>query len=234
MHAVIMAGGEGTRLRPLTSELPKPLVPVANQPVMETILRHLAAHGFKNVTATLHYLPPLIKSVFGDGEQFGVSLSYREEIRPLGTAGSVRMTQGMFPGDFLVISGDCLTDIDLTDAVAFHLKKAAVATIVLKRVARPLEYGIVVTDGDGRILRFLEKPGWGEVFSDTANTGIYILSPEIFKYYPETEAPDFSRDVFPRVLEEKAGLYGYIAEGYWCDIGDPSVYMQANRDVLDG
>lgn len=233
MKAVIMAGGEGTRLRPLTCNRPKPLVPAAGIPVMEHIIFLLKNHGITDIAVTLQYLPDHISDYFGDGSPFGVRLRYFIEKKPLGTAGSVRNAGDFLDDVFLVISGDALTDVDITDAVRFHREHDAMATLVLKRVDIPLEYGVVVTDNDGRIIRFIEKPGWGEVFSDTVNTGIYILSPEIFSYYDKDQFFDFSKDLFPILLGEKKNLYGYITDDYWCDIGDICAYLQANCDILD-
>jgi mannose-1-phosphate guanylyltransferase/phosphomannomutase len=234
MKAVIMAGGEGTRLRPLTCGRPKPMVPVANKPVMEHIIELLKKHGIKDIAVTLQYLPELIREYFDDGNAFGLKMRYYVEQKPLGTAGSVKNAEDFLDDTFLVISGDALTDIDLESAVAFHKSKGAMATLVLKRVDIPLEYGVVVTDDSGRIVRFLEKPSWGEVFSDTVNTGIYILSPEIFGWIKSNEVFDFSKDLFPALLKDNQPLYGYITEDYWCDIGDIGAYMQANMDVLSG
>lgn len=234
MRAVIMAGGEGTRLRPLTCGRPKPMVPVANKPVMEHILDLLKKHGISNVAATLQYMPDMIREYFEDGSKFGIGLKYYVEHKPLGTAGSVKNAEEFLDGTFLVISGDALTDIDLISAVSFHEERNATATLVLKRVDVPLEYGVVVTDGDGRIIRFLEKPGWGEVFSDTVNTGIYILSPEIFEYIKPGAVYDFSKDLFPMLMKDNKRLYGYITEDYWCDIGDAAAYIQAHNDVMNG
>lgn len=233
MKAVVMAGGEGTRLRPLTCSRPKPMVPVAGRPVMEHITALLRRHGIHDIAVTLQYLPDIISRHFEDGGQFGVRMRYYIESKPLGTAGSVRNAAGFLDDTFLVISGDSLTDIDISKAVEFHRERDAMATLVLKRVDIPLEYGVVVTDNDGRIVRFLEKPGWGEVLSDTVNTGIYILSPEIFDYYGENEFFDFSKDLFPILLRENKKMYGYVTEDYWCDIGDIKAYMQANFDVID-
>jgi mannose-1-phosphate guanylyltransferase / phosphomannomutase len=234
MKAVIMAGGEGTRLRPLTCSRPKPMVPVANKPVMEHIIELLKKHNINDIAVTLQYLPDLIREYFDDGKAFGLKMRYYVEQKPLGTAGSVKNAEDFLDDTFLVISGDALTDIDLGSAIAFHKSKGAMATLVLKRVDIPLEYGVVVTDDSGRIVRFLEKPSWGEVISDTVNTGIYILSPEIFKWIKSNEVFDFSKDLFPALLKDNRLLYGYITEDYWCDIGDIGVYMQANRDVLNG
>ncbi len=233
MKAVIMAGGEGTRLRPLTCNRPKPMVPVAGKPVMEHITTLLKNHGIYDIAVTLQYLPDLIREHFGDGGMYGVKMRYYIEHEPLGTAGSVKNAESFLDDTFLVISGDALTDIDLTKAVQFHKEREAMATLLLKRVDIPLEYGVVVTDSSGRVIRFLEKPEWGEVISDTVNTGIYILSPEIFKYYSSNKKFDFSRDLFPILLKENKRMYGYIIEEYWCDIGDITAYMQANFDVLD-
>lgn len=234
MQAVIMAGGEGSRLRPLTCARPKPMVPVVNKPVLEHIIDLLKKHGIVNIAATLQYMPDLIGEYFGDGEDFGVRMRYYIENKPLGTAGSVKNAESFLDDTFLVISGDALTDVNLKAAVDFHRERDAMATLILKRVDVPLEYGVVVTDNEGNIIRFLEKPSWGEVFSDTANTGIYILSPEIFNYIKPNTVFDFSRDLFPTLLRDKRRMFGYIAEDYWCDIGDIGAYVQAHIDVLEG
>ncbi len=233
MKAVIMAGGEGTRLRPLTSNQPKPMVPILNRPVMEYIVELVKSHGITDVVATLQFLPQLIKYYFGDGREYGVDLSYVVEEHPLGTAGSVKNAEHHLNETFLVISGDALTDIDLTRVIAYHREKGAMATIVLKSVENPLEFGVVIADEEGHIQRFLEKPGWGEVFSDTINTGIYVLEPEVFRYVPDDTQYDFSHDVFPALLAEGQPMFGYVADGYWCDIGNHAQYMQAQRDLLD-
>lgn len=234
MKAVIMAGGEGTRLRPLTCNRPKPMVPIANKPVMEHIVELLGKYGLTEVAVTLQYMPDLIKEYFGDGKDFGVNLTYFTEKVPLGTAGSVKNAESFLDDTFIVISGDALTDINLQKAIEFHRSKKSIATLVLKRVDIPLEYGVVVTDGDGRITRFLEKPSWGEVFSDTVNTGIYILSPEVLGYFNKNEMFDFSKDLFPILLKEKKPMYGYVTEEYWCDVGDLRAYVQAHMDIMDG
>jgi len=235
MIAVVMAGGEGARLRPITCQRPKPMAAVANRPLMEHIIRLLARQGFTTACATLHYLADEIESYFGDGSAFGISMRYSVEDSPLGTAGSIKRLESELRETFLVISGDALTDFDLASAVAFHQQRGAAATIVLARVAQPLEFGVVITDGEtGRIARFLEKPGWGEVFSDTVNTGIYVLEPEVLKRIQPGQPTDFSRDVFPAMLEEGAPLYGYVASGYWSDVGTLPQYFQANVDALQG
>jgi mannose-1-phosphate guanylyltransferase/phosphomannomutase len=235
MKAVIMAGGSGTRLRPLTSHLPKPMVPVAGQPMAEHIVRLLKKHNMKDIIFTLHYLPDSIKDYFTDGAQWGVNIKYSvEEGRPLGTAGCVKAIQDVLDETFIVISGDGLTDIDLTAAVKFHKEKKSKATLVLKRVENPLEYGVVITDNDGRIQRFVEKPGASEIFSDTVNTGIYILDPEVMLYVIMGREQDFSNDLFPLLLLRNEPMYGYVDEGYWCDVGNLAVYRQAHIDILDG
>lgn len=234
MKAVIMAGGSGTRLRPLTSHLPKPMVPVANKPMSEHILDLLKKHDFNDVMFTLHYLPQAISDYFGDGADWGMNIQYAtEQGKPLGTAGCVKAVQDWLDETFLVISGDGLTDIDLTKAVQFHKDNKSKATLVLKRVENPLEYGVVITDKEGRIQRFVEKPGASEIFSDTVNTGIYILEPEVLLYVVMGKEQDFSNDLFPLLLLRKEPMFGYVADGYWCDIGNLQMYRQAHQDVLD-
>ncbi|MGI6707906.1 MAG: sugar phosphate nucleotidyltransferase [Dethiobacteria bacterium] len=234
MKAVIMAGGEGSRLRPLTCDRPKPMVPVMNRPLMEYSVELLQKHGFRDIAVTLQYLPEQIRDHFGDGSRFGVNLHYFVEEEPLGTAGSVKNAASMLDETFIVVSGDALTDFDLTEAVHFHRARGAIATLVLKSVVDPLEYGVVMIDPDGRINRFLEKPGWGEVFSDTVNTGIYILEPDVLNLVEPGRMFDFSKDLFPRLLEMKKPLFGCVLEGFWCDIGDLKEYLRAHREVLAG
>ncbi len=235
MRAVVMAGGEGSRLRPLTSGRPKPLVPVANRPIMEHIVRHLARHGVERIVATLYYLGDDIEEHFGDGEEFGVSMTYARENVPLGTAGSVKNAEAeLKEGTFLIVSGDALTDLDVGKALAFHREKGAVATLVLARVPNPLEFGVVVTDEEGHVQRFLEKPTWSEVFSDTVNTGMYILEPEILDMMEEGKAYDWSSDIFPRLLAEGRTMVGYVMDDYWADVGSLSEYRRAQEDLLSG
>lgn len=228
-----MAGGEGSRLRPLTCDKPKPMVPVMNRPLMEYSVELLRACGLRDIAVTLQYLPEQIREHFGDGSRFGVNLQYYVEEDPLGTAGSVKNAAPFLDETFVVVSGDALTDVDLTEAIAFHRSRGALATLVLKSVENPLEYGVVMLDPGGRIVRFLEKPGWGEVFSDTVNTGIYILEPEVLAYVEPGKMVDFSKDIFPRLLERGEPLYGYVMEGFWCDVGDLREYARAHRQVLE-
>ena len=234
MKAVIMAGGEGTRLRPQTSNLPKPMLPLVGRPMMEHIVSLLRRHGITDIVVTVAFLPNAIRSYFGDGSELGVRMVYATEETPLGTAGSVRNARDELTERFLVISGDVLTDIDLTSMMEFHEKNNALATLALCAVENPLEFGIVITREDGSIERFLEKPGWGQVFSDTINTGIYVLEPEIFDLIPEGRAVDFSAEVFPAVLEAGGPIFGYVANGYWEDVGTTAAYLKAHEDILDG
>ena len=230
--AVIMAGGFGTRLRPLTMSIPKPMVPIANIPIMEHTLNLLKKHDITDITALLYYQPERIKQHFGDGSGFGVSMNYVQADADYGTAGSVRNAMKSCSEPFLVMSGDVLTDIDLTQAITFHEEQHAQATILLSRVHDPLHYGIVMTDSQGRISRFLEKPSWGEVFTDTINTGMYILQPEIINMIPPEREYDFGKDVFPHMLRSGMDLFGCITDGYWKDIGNLHEYQTACHDVL--
>lgn len=233
MKAVIMAGGEGTRLRPLTSNLPKPMMPLANKPMMEHVIDLLRRHGFDEIVVTLAFMPDAIRNHFGDGTEYGVHIQYATEETPLGTAGSVRNAADALDERFLVISGDVLTDIDLGEVVAFHEAKGALATIGLVPVENPLEFGIVITDEDGSIERFLEKPSWGQVFSDTINTGIFVLEPEIFEHIATDRPVDFSSEVFPALLDQRLPLFGAVADGYWEDVGTLEAYVSAHKDILD-
>jgi mannose-1-phosphate guanylyltransferase/phosphomannomutase len=234
MKAVIMAGGEGTRLRPLTSNMPKPMMHLANRPMMEHIVQLLQKHGFDDIVVTVAFMANNIRSYFGDGSEFGVRMVYATEETPLGTAGSVRNAMDELDERFLVISGDVLTDIDLSRIVEFHEQRGAMATIGLTAVENPLEFGIVITNEDGTIERFLEKPGWGQVFSDTVNNGIFVLEPEIFDFIAPDRPVDFSSEVFPALLEQRKPLYGYVCEGYWEDVGTLAAYVSAHKDILDG
>ena len=229
-----MAGGEGTRLRPLTSSQPKPMLPLVNRPMMEHIIRLLGSHGFDDIVVTVAFLADHIRNYFGDGSELGVRIAYVTEDTPLGTAGSVRNAMGHLDERFLVISGDVLTDIDVSEIVAVHDRRGAVATIGLTAVENPLEFGIVILREDGSIDRFLEKPTWGQVFSDTVNNGIFVLEPEIFDFIEEGRPVDFSSEVFPALLDGGRPLFGHVCDGYWEDVGTLEAYVRAHRDVLDG
>jgi mannose-1-phosphate guanylyltransferase / phosphomannomutase len=233
VKAVVMAGGEGTRLRPLTSNQPKPMVPIVGKPCMEHIIELLAEHGLTEVIVTVAFMPQAIRSYFGEGESLGVSIEYSVEDSPAGTAGSVKLADDKLDETFLVISGDALCDIDLTRLIATHKEKGAAVTIGLKSVDNPLEFGIVVTDDDGKVERFLEKPSWGQVFSDTINTGIYVCEPEVLRHVPTDRPYDFSKELFPLLLDMGRPIYGHVCDGYWQDIGNLDQYRQANFDALD-
>ncbi len=230
-----MAGGFGTRLRPLTQSLPKPMVPVANLPMLHHIVNLLKKHGLFDYVTLLYFQPEEIKSYFKDGSTFGVNMQYLLAEDDFGTAGAVKLAEDFYKNHrVLIISGDVLTDFDLSAALRFHEEKQAEATIVLTRMENPLAYGVVITDQDGRISRFLEKPTWGEVFSDTINTGIYILEPQALERIPKATNFDFSQNLFPAMLKSNARLFGYIAEGYWRDVGNLSEYQRAHLDILGG
>jgi mannose-1-phosphate guanylyltransferase / phosphomannomutase len=234
VKAVVMAGGEGTRLRPLTSNQPKPMVPIVGKPCMEHILDLLREHGLTDVVVTVAFMPQAIRGYFGTGETLGMEIGYSVEESPLGTAGSVRLAADQLDETFLVISGDALCDVDLGALIAFHRERGAAVTIGLKSVDNPLEFGIVVTDEEGRVERFLEKPSWSQVFSDTINTGIYVLEPEVLQQVPTDRPYDFSKELFPLLLEMGRPIYGYAMDGYWQDIGNLDQYRQANFDALEG
>jgi mannose-1-phosphate guanylyltransferase / phosphomannomutase len=239
MKAIIMAGGQGTRLRPLTSNQPKPMIRIANLPCMEHIVNLCAHHGFTDIGVTLQFMPEEIQDYFGDGSDWGVNIRYSIEDAPAGTAGSVKMAEeqlGLQDEPLLIISGDALTDADLTEVVRFHEEKDTEVTMVLKSVENPLDFGIVITEEDGAISRFLEKPAWGQVFSDTVNTGIYLLEASVMDEIPDPEKGeyDFSKDLFPKLLDQGRPLYGFVTDGYWEDIGTLEQYASAQRDILDG
>jgi mannose-1-phosphate guanylyltransferase/phosphomannomutase len=235
MRAVVMAGGEGSRLRPLTSRRPKPLVPIAGRPVMHHIIALLRRHGITDIVATVHFLADEIEAYFGDGARLGVNLRYVVEDTPLGTAGAVKLAEpNIGDGDFLVISGDALTDMDLSALIEHHEREQNDVTIVLRHAVNPLDFGVVITDERGRITRFLEKPSWGEVFSDTINTGIYVLKRHVLDSMEAGRACDFSKELFPKLLHDGAKLGGYITQSYWADVGSLEQYQAANYDAIAG
>ncbi|SMC26461.1 mannose-1-phosphate guanylyltransferase / phosphomannomutase [Clostridium acidisoli DSM 12555] len=233
MKGIIMAGGQGTRLRPLTCNIPKPMIPLIGKPVIQYAIELLRDSGIQEIGITVQYLADEIINYFGDGSQLGVNLQYFTEEIPMGTAGSVKNAEEFLNETFIVVSGDAITDINLNEALKFHNKKAGVGTLILKEVDVPLEYGVVVTDDDDKITEFLEKPSWSEVFSDKVNTGIYILEPQIFNYYEKNEKFDFSNDLFPILMKDNMCLYGYVADCYWCDIGSIDQFMKCNYDILN-
>ena len=235
MKAVVMAGGYGTRLRPLTVKLPKPMIPIANRPMLEHIVLLLREHGFNDIIMLTYFFPDTIEEHFGDGSALGVNISYRQDPPGgLGTAGAVKNVEDLIDSPFLVISGDVITDFDLTGAMDFHRGRDDAATMVLTRVHNPLPFGVVITDDSQRVVRFLEKPSWGEVFSDTINTGIYILEPEIFDLIPRGVQVDFSKDIFPALLEKGSYPGAFVAEGHWKDVGNAVEYLQIHREIASG
>ena len=234
MKAIIMAGGEGTRLKPVSGDTPKPLVPLCGRPVMEHIVLLLKKHGITDICCALKYRPEEIQSYFGSGEKWGVSMQYRIETEALGTAGGVKNCADFYGSeDFLVISGDAICDFDLTHFIAEHEKRQSAVSLALYPHPEPLRYGLALCGKDGCVRSFVEKPDWSRVVTNLVNTGIYILSPEAMNEVPEDEVFDFAKDLFPRLLEEGKKLFGYVADGYWCDIGTPKSYYQCCVDALE-
>jgi mannose-1-phosphate guanylyltransferase len=232
---MVMAAGLGTRLRPLTYELPKPMVPVANRPVMEHILRLLPAHGFDHAIANLHWFPDLIRDRFRDGSELGIELTYSYEEELLGTAGGVRNVAEYFGSEpFLVMAADALTDIDLGALRSAHEANEGIATLAVKRVPNVSEFGVVIVDSGGRIQGFQEKPDPAEALSDLASCMIYMLSPEIFDYFPDRPVVDFALDVFPALLDHDVPFHVHEIDAYWNDVGSLPEYLQGNLDTLRG
>lgn len=232
MKAVILSGGEGTRLREIAGECPKPMMPLLGKPLLERTVALLRENGFTELCLTLHYRPEVIREFLGDGSRFGVRIEYRTEDEPLGTAGAVRNCRDFIGADnVLVMSGDSACDYDL--GALFRSHDGAV-TIALAVHAEPLPYGLVITDKNGRVTGFVEKPAWERVVTDHVSTGIYVLSPEVLDHVPEGQRFDFARDLFPQLLKENVPLHGHVMDGYWCDIGTPRAYYQCNLDALDG
>lgn len=235
MKAVIMAGGEGTRLRPVTGELPKPMAPLLGRPMLEHIVRLLKKHGFTDICAALKYRAEDIERAFGDGAALGVHMQYRVEREALGTAGGVKNCADFYGDeDFLVISGDAACDLDLSRLMREHRESDAAATLALHRSREPLSYGLAVTDGDGDVRCFIEKPQWSRVVTDLVNTGIYILSPRAMALVPEGQPFDFAKELFPLLLARGERLRGVALDGYWCDVGTPLAYYRCCIDALEG
>lgn len=235
MIPIVMAGGFGTRIRPLSANRPKPMLAVVNRPILERVLQHLKSFGMDEVVLLTYYDPEKIRSYFGGGESLGMKLHYFNADQDYGTAGAVAHGADMVVADeYLVLSGDVICDFDLGAIMQFHRDNRAAVTIGLTRVPNPLQFGIVIIDAEGRVQRFLEKPTWGEVFSDTVNTGIYVLQAGALAHVPRGESFDFSRDLFPRLLEAREPLFGHVSRGYWRDIGDPESYLAGHNDFFDG
>ncbi len=234
MKAFVMAAGAGTRLRPLTYSIPKPMVPVVNKPVLEHTVENLKRHGVDEIMMNLHYYGEMISGYFKDGSEQKVKIHYSREKKLLGTAGGVKKQEKFFDGAFFVMSGDGLTDIDLTSVLKFHKKKKSLATMVLKEVDSKFDYGVTLCDKTGRIRKFIEKPSWSDVFSNTVNTGIYVFEPEVFRYIPEAKFYDFGSQLWPKLLKLKKRIYGYVMKEYWTDVGNLKEYRQGQKDALDG
>ena len=233
MKGIIMAGGEGTRLRPLTCDCPKPMLRLMDRPLMAHAIGLLKAHGIEDIAATLGYRADAIEAYFGDGAAQGVRLRCFTEHVPMGTAGGVKRAADFLDDTFIVLSGDGVTDLDIGAAAAFHKSHGALATLVLKRVDDPSEYGVVDVDDEGRVRSFREKPDWSEVVSDTVNTGIYILEPEILGRIPAGQPCDFGHELFPALVREGLPVFGYVTEDYWCDVGDVRAYLRVHADAME-
>ncbi len=234
MKAFVMAAGAGTRLRPLTYEIPKPMVPVLNKPVLEHVLENLKKHGINEVILNLHHCPGTVKEHFQNGSSLGINIKYSFERNLLGTAGGVKKMEDYFDSTFVVMSGDGLTDINLSKALQFHKKKKALGTMVLKAIDSKFEYGVTLTDNSGKIKKFIEKPKWSDVFANTVNTGIYIFEPEIFRYIPKNKLYDFGFQVWPDLLKKGKRIFGYVMKDYWTDVGNIKEYRRGVRDALEG
>ena len=234
MKAVVMAGGRGTRLRPITCDMPKPLVPLCGRPVLEYLFDLLIRSGVDEAVVTLGYLSEQIRRRYADGTYKSLRLTFSDEPQPLGTAGSVRKAASDFTEPFFVVSGDAVCDFELGRIMEYHRAAHAQATVVAYTVDDPREYGLVDKDSEGRIRRFLEKPSWGQATTNLANTGIYILDPSCLADIPADRPFDFARDLFPMMLRQNAALYCYHTQGYWCDVGDIAAYLRTQRDLLQG
>ncbi|MBS1953555.1 MAG: NDP-sugar synthase [Cyanobacteria bacterium SZAS-4] len=235
MKAMVLAAGVGSRLEPLTTQVPKPIVPVANVPVMEHLLKLLAKHGFTDICANLHYMPEKLTEYFGDGSQFGVKLNFRFEEKLSGDAGGVRACREFLQdGTFIVIMGDLITDADLTKVIQEHKKKKALVSIGIKEVDDVSQFGVVVTDDNGFITGFQEKPSNEEALSKFISTGIYVLEPEVFDHIPATGDYGFGRQLFPTLVAKRLPVLGVEIEGYWSDVGCVEKLREANFDALSG
>jgi NDP-sugar pyrophosphorylase family protein len=235
MKAMILAGGMSTRLYPLTRTVPKPLVPVAGEPISAHILRWLKSFGYDEIAINVHYLAETIEARFGDGSEFGVKLHYLHEPKLMGSAGALKALESFFDSPFVVVGCDCLTDANLESLVAFHRKQHALATIGLVEADEVDQYGVVITDADGKITDFQEKPPKGTERSKLVNTGIYVFDPGIFSHIPAGEFYDFGKQVFPALRAAEAAFYGFRLSGaYWADVGTPDEYVRATADALAG
>ena len=235
MKAVIMAGGFGTRIQPLTNSIPKPMLPIMNKPMMEHTMMMLKDLGIQEFIVLLYFKSEVIKNYFKDGSDFGIQITYVVPDDDYGTAGAVKKAQEYIGTEnFIIISGDLVTDFDFQKIFDYHKEKKSKLSITLTSVENPLEFGIVIADKEGKIEKFLEKPSWGEVFSDTINTGIYIIEPEILDYIPKNENFDFAKDLFPLLMRQEIDLMAGHAQGYWRDVGNPESYRDVHEDIFTG
>lgn len=234
MMALILIGGEGTRLRPFTCDYPKPLLPVVNRPFLEYQLENLKRQGVRDVALCTAYKPSLFHRLLGNGKRLGMRLSYAHETRPLGTGGAVKNAHKLLKGTVLILNGDVLHNLDVRAFLAFHRKSRAELSISLTRVKDPTLYGSVVTDASGRIQRFLEKPSWDEITTNTINAGAYLFEPSVFERIPPGIPYSLERALFPHMLEEGARLFAFVSRGYWMDIGTVEKYLQVHLDALAG
>jgi len=234
MKAVILAGGKGTRLRPLTLHTPKPIVPILDRPFLSFQIELLRQSGISEIILSLSYQPRRIEEIFGDGSDLDLKILYTTEPEPLGTAGAVKKAEPFLADRTVVFNGDVLSDIDLSAVLAQHERTKAKATIVLTPVENPSAYGLVEVESDGRVRRFLEKPSYDEITCDTINAGVYILEPELMEYIPKGANYSFERGFFPHLLRESVPFYAYVHRGYWIDIGTPEKYLKVHRDILSG
>jgi mannose-1-phosphate guanylyltransferase/phosphomannomutase len=234
MKAFVLAAGIGTRLKPLTTDIPKPMIPILGKPALYYTLLNLWKNGFENACVNVHYLSDIVTSYFENNDEINIKLNFSCEKELLGTAGAIKNMEDFFDGTFVVMSSDGLTDINLRKVVEFHKKKKSVVTIVLKKIDLRFEYGIAVTNNTGEIKTFIEKPFWGDIFDNNVNTGIYVLEPEVFNFIPRNKFFDFSMDLFPLLMKEKQKICGYIMDEYWTDIGNAFEYKKSVFDVLDG
>jgi len=234
VKAIILVGGEGTRLHPLTHSTVKAMVPILNKPFIEYVIRHLSNHNIDGVTLALGYKPDCITDYFGDASQLGAKLTYSVETVPLGTAGAVKNAEQYIDGTFYVMNGDIFTDFDLSAMLDFHKRMGAKVTIALTPVDDPTRFGVVEIDNQKRVARFVEKPSWDQVTSNLINAGIYILDAEILKRIPQGRRFMFEHDVFPELLADGEPVFGYASDTYWIDTGTPEKYLQLSRDLLSG
>lgn len=233
-RAMVMAAGAGTRLHPLTHDVPKPMVPICNRPVIEYTVENLRKHGVREIIFNLHSHPDQVRGHFQDGSAFGVKISYSPEARLMGTAGGVKKAESFLnTGTFLVMSGDGLTRVDITRLLTFHRKSRSLGTMGLKDIDSRFDYGVTIVNTFGRIKKFIEKPYWSDVFSNQVNTGIYVFEPSIFKKMPSNEVYDFGHQLWPKMLKNGDPIFGFPVKAYWCDVGSLSEYRRAQRDMLD-